>query len=575
MSLLDEVSFQEAEHPRGQPGNAGQFTSGGGGGGAEEPKIKGTGQGAKPQPDFRGSMAHETSGDTTQPVKSIDELYERAAKAEAPFKKAVEDIAAKHDSIVKFTPEKFAEPGTILKSHKSAERKLASELGGDPKLLRDVLRATVSGKTVDSTRRAASAFIAEQGDNILRVKDRYADPIAGGYRDILINYRTPEGLVAEVQFNSKNMIEAKNKDAHKIYRILRELSPADATPALIDRLEQQMADIYEKAYQEDGDGNWKREKKEQVKAADAAPGSVFRRYKLTPPDGKPFEAAILKEESGGIAVQSNRNGRWEPEEQIHYADLIAPEQAMSEWEVEPLEPGELSDPIEARTTDRRAIRDTADIEYYTMEVLGPKRELTPEGFLICYDIPAARIGEMVYGPGEVPPELGVGKDGRIRITRGAFEVFDPLSMASINGKPVTDDHPPVDVDPQNWKFYTKGVVVNPRRGNGDLRDFMLVDSIIWDAEMIADIGKGKREVSCGYNPEYLQLLDAISGQPILGRGEQIRIRYNHLAFVKAGRCGPYCSVGDQKTVDRNNNNNNQFWSPERERRFSRLLRRMN
>jgi hypothetical protein len=570
MALLDEAGFKEGEHPRGQPNNAGQFAPAGGGGGKSEPKIKGTGRGAKPQPDFRGSMAHETDGDTTQPVKSVDELYERARKAEAPFKNTVEEMAKKFGSTVEYTPEQYAEPGTILKSRKSADRKVASELGGDPKLLRDVLRATISSGTVDSTRQAAAAFIGEQGDNILRVKDRYSSPVAGGYRDVLINYRTPEGLVAEVQFNSKNMIKAKNEDAHKIYEILREMPPADATPALVERLEQQMAEIYEKAYQQDGDGNWKKAQIASDSARDAAPGAVFRRYKLVPPDGTEFEAALIKDESGGISVQSNRDGTWKPEEEIHFADLIAPEQAMSEWEVTAMEPGELSDPIEGRATDRRAVRDTSDIEYYTSEALGPKRELTPEGFLICFDVPAARVGEMIYGPGEVPPELGVGRDGRIRVTRSATEVFNPLSMASINGKPITDDHPPVDVDPKNWKFYTKGVVVSPRRGEGDLRDFMLVDLVIWDHETIQDINQDKREVSCGYNPEYLQLLDRDSGDPILGRGEQVKIRYNHLALVKAGRCGPYCSIGDRKTVDQMI----QFWSPARERRLGRLLRRI-
>lgn len=219
---------------------------------------------------------------------------------------------------------------------------------------------------------------------------------------------------------------------------------------------------------------------------------------------------------------------------------------------------------------RRAVDRTFDIEYYTSETLGPRRERTPEGFLICYDVPVARVGEMTYGPGEVPPELGKGADGRIRVTRSAAEVFAPRSMASLNGKPVTDDHPPVDVDPKNWQFYTRGVVVNPRRGDGDQDDFLLVDMIIYDDEMIEDIEAGKREVSCGYNPDYLQLLDPSTGEPIQGRGEQIKIIYNHLALVKAGRCGPYCAIGDRKTVDQDIDT---FWSPERARRLHRLLRR--
>jgi hypothetical protein len=217
--------------------------------------------------------------------------------------------------------------------------------------------------------------------------------------------------------------------------------------------------------------------------------------------------------------------------------------------------------------------DANDIEYYTAESLGPNRERTPEGFLICYDVPVARIGEMVYGPGEVPMELGLGRDGRVRVTRSAAEVFDKRSMASLNGKPVTDDHPPVDVDPKNWKFYTKGTVVSPRRGEGDQGDFLLVNMIIYDGELIEEIEAGKREVSCGYNPEYRQLLDPGTMEPIQGRGEQVQIRYNHLALVKAGRCGPHCAIGDRKTLDETIQVDDSFFTSERARRFKRLMRR--
>lgn len=256
--------------------------------------------------------------------------------------------------------------------------------------------------------------------------------------------------------------------------------------------------------------------------------------------------------------------------------------AKDETGTEEVEEG-LAPPMDERaeeldvTWDRartRAVDWAGNVEYYTSESLGPRRERTPEGFLVCYEVPAARVGEMIYGPGEVPSELGVGRDGRIRVVRSAAEVFSPKSMASLNGKAVTDDHPPVDVDPKNWKYYTKGFVMNPRRGTGDFRDFVVVDLIIYDEETIADIMTGKREVSCGYNPDYLQLLDD-NQEPILGRGEQVNIIYNHLALVKAGRCGPACAIGDRKTIDASANSTDDFFTPERAYRLERLARRFN
>lgn len=198
-----------------------------------------------------------------------------------------------------------------------------------------------------------------------------------------------------------------------------------------------------------------------------------------------------------------------------------------------------------RDRARTIVRDGRAL-FYTTEQLGPRRHKTPEGFLVCESVPIARVGEMTYGPGETPVDPG--SDGRVYIMRTAKEVFKPDSIASIAGKPIADDHPPVDVEPVNWHFYTKGVVMHPRRGEGSDADKLLADLMIFDPDMIADIEAGKREVSCGYTPEYYPVLDA-GGNEVPGRGEQRDIIYNHLALVEKGRCGPRCSIGDSRTID--------------------------
>lgn len=234
---------------------------------------------------------------------------------------------------------------------------------------------------------------------------------------------------------------------------------------------------------------------------------------------------------------------------------------------------------------RRTLDRVHDIEYYTNEELGPQMERTPEGFLVCFDVPMARTGEMIYGPGEVPDELGVGDDGRIKIYRRPEVVFDRKSMASINGKPLTDDHPPVDVDPKNWRFYTRGVVMSPHRGEGKFKDCLMGDVIIYDEDTIRDVEMGKREVSCGYNPDYAQILRD-SGEPIKGIGEQQNIIYNHLALVEKGRCGVKCAIRDHKTVDKKlivsdealreleHLRASSFWSDRQARRLERLARQL-
>lgn len=177
---------------------------------------------------------------------------------------------------------------------------------------------------------------------------------------------------------------------------------------------------------------------------------------------------------------------------------------------------------------------TTDKSTYTVQQIGRRQSLTPEGFLLCEAVPIARTGEMYYGPGEVPVEAG--SDGIIRISREADEVFSADTIASYNGKPVTNDHPEDGVTPENWKRLTVGVVQNVRRGTGIEDDLLFADLLITDAEGIKSVQDGKREVSCGYDAEYEQVSP--------GRGVQRKIIGNHVALVEQGRCGPRCAIGD-------------------------------
>src|SRR5579872_4558260 len=48
---------------------------------------------------------------------------------------------------------------------------------------------------------------------------------------------------------------------------------------------------------------------------------------------------------------------------------------------------------------RKAGKDTA-MRFYTEESLGRSTSFTPEGFLICHDVPIARIGAQLYADDE-------------------------------------------------------------------------------------------------------------------------------------------------------------------------------
>ncbi|WP_183750807.1 DUF2213 domain-containing protein [Pseudochelatococcus contaminans] len=174
------------------------------------------------------------------------------------------------------------------------------------------------------------------------------------------------------------------------------------------------------------------------------------------------------------------------------------------------------------------------------EQIGASQRLTPEGYLLCMDVRIARTGPMLYAAGEVPdlePEAG---RGMITVERDAETLFDPDAILSFAGKPVTNDHPAGFVVPETWRSLAIGTVLNPRRGEGVLSDYLIADLLITDADAISDVRAGKREVSCGYECEREQI------RPGLGR--QTRIVGNHVALVDRGRCGPSCAIQDKEPV---------------------------
>jgi len=180
--------------------------------------------------------------------------------------------------------------------------------------------------------------------------------------------------------------------------------------------------------------------------------------------------------------------------------------------------------------------------YYVTEKLGPKQSLTPEGFLLCEEVPLARTGMMIYGPDETPIEAG--PDGIVKIMREPEDVFTAETLASAQGKPVTNDHPDEDVTPFNWKNLCHGTMLNVRRGEGFMDDLMLGDLLITTPEGIKAVRGGKVEVSLGYEADYDE-----TGP---GVGKQSNIIINHIALVDQGRCGPRCAISDAKPTVKGN-----------------------
>lgn len=186
-----------------------------------------------------------------------------------------------------------------------------------------------------------------------------------------------------------------------------------------------------------------------------------------------------------------------------------------------------------RTADRGPPNGGPSI--YTVEQLSPNRSLLPNGSMLCQSVPIARTGWMQYGEGETP--VSVNEYGVAHIERTADDLFRDETLGSIIGAAVTDDHPDEDVTPMNWQELAKGFVLKVWRGTDGDSDVILADMLITDADLIASVQAGKREVSLGYDAAYEEITKGV--------GRQSDIIANHVALVEKGRCGPRCAIGDR------------------------------
>lgn len=170
------------------------------------------------------------------------------------------------------------------------------------------------------------------------------------------------------------------------------------------------------------------------------------------------------------------------------------------------------------------------IAYYGSRI-SPNQIETAEGYLICRSVPIARTGDQRYTAREVMQDGDPSQ--MVIVHRRPEDVFAEETIASFEGKPVTDDHPPENVQAENFASYARGHVQNVRRAG----DNLVGDVYITDAKLASDVKhRVKREISCGYQCDLVP--DGAGGY------YQTNIRGNHVAVVLRGRAGHDVAIHD-------------------------------
>lgn len=145
---------------------------------------------------------------------------------------------------------------------------------------------------------------------------------------------------------------------------------------------------------------------------------------------------------------------------------------------------------------------------------------------------------MDYYGQELPAKYKEPIGKKCKVGRMPEELFSPETIASFEGKPVTNTHPTSNLDINTAAMTKRGHVQNVRPEG----DFLLGDLFIDDVGLISEIKNDlKREVSCGYDCLWVPY-----GNKNDSKYEQKEIRGNHVAIVQSGRAGPRVAIQDQK-----------------------------
>jgi hypothetical protein len=166
----------------------------------------------------------------------------------------------------------------------------------------------------------------------------------------------------------------------------------------------------------------------------------------------------------------------------------------------------------------------------------PRR--TADGFL-AVRARAARSGVYDYLASEVDAPSTFAATDTVKIYRDPAEVFAKESVASFLAKPITNDHPSVAVNADNWRDHARGTVMGAMKDG----EYLAFDLVFMDKSAIAALDSGKRELSNGYSCS----LDWTPGTAPDGStydARQVGIRGNHVALVDKGRAGPDCAIAD-------------------------------
>ena len=161
--------------------------------------------------------------------------------------------------------------------------------------------------------------------------------------------------------------------------------------------------------------------------------------------------------------------------------------------------------------------------------------ITKEGFLLVDTILARKV---------VMPYHYKDENGVVVVQHELMgdAIFNPATLASAEGLPFVLEHPQdaqgnfIDIRPENFKEFLKGILTNPRIVTFEMEDLVIGTLKVFDPGVIQLIlDKKLKEVSQGYFSNTQKQKGVYNN--VSYEAEQTDIIFNHLALVSEGRAG--------------------------------------
>lgn len=199
--------------------------------------------------DLQGlyALSSQTFDIPVQTSNNLANLYSQAHEAQAELSQLLKQIAAQSQARV-IIPE--------VKSYQRAADKVATKFNGDASQITDLARASIVTDSIQDLMQAYQTL--NEHTQVVKQKNRFAEPKASGYRDLNLLVRLPEsGMIAEVQLHLQDIADIKSGPEHKVYEkvqmieanaIKQQRPLSEFELAQIAQLRQESHKLYHKAW---------------------------------------------------------------------------------------------------------------------------------------------------------------------------------------------------------------------------------------------------------------------------------------------------------------------------------------